>query len=94
MDTEKSTWKILLDEFEEEGHPDLHINGHDHCKVSSETGGGSSHPMPPGFECVSQQLSLGGRDFTLHVHVRRGAVEDFSESYPGKLFSLRIGIPV
>ena len=42
VDTEKSTWKTLLDEFEEEGHPDLHINGHDHCKATSETGGDSS----------------------------------------------------
>ena len=47
VDTEKSTWQKLLDEFEEEGHSDLHINSHDHHKTSgAETGGDSSHPMP------------------------------------------------
>lgn len=46
VDTEKSSWKKLLDEFEEEGHSDLHINGHDlHKTTEAETGGGYSQPM-------------------------------------------------
>ena len=32
VDTEKSSWRKLLSEFEEEGHGDVCINGHELSK--------------------------------------------------------------
>ena len=40
MDTDKSSWRKLLAEFEEEGHSDLHINGHEHQKQGGVDDGG------------------------------------------------------
>ena len=40
MDTDKSSWRKLLAEFEEEGHSDLHINGHEHQKQGGGDDGG------------------------------------------------------
>ena len=39
LDTEISTWSKLLGEFEDEGHSDLNINGHDHQKRGGIEGG-------------------------------------------------------
>jgi len=44
VDTEKSTWRRLLMEFEEEGHTDLNINGHSHDKK-----GGVDEGLAPSF---------------------------------------------
>lgn len=34
-DTEKSSWRKLLREFEEEGYTDIFLNGHNHEKKGS-----------------------------------------------------------
>ena len=39
LDTDISTWSKLLGEFEDEGHSDLNINGHDHQKRGGIEGG-------------------------------------------------------
>lgn len=45
MDTEKSSWRKLLAEFEEEGHSDLFVNGH-----TIEKKGGLDDGMVPSFK--------------------------------------------